>query len=45
MQDPLVANGCTEWQLNRWVADVGDLELVDGGAWYERSKSAATEGV
>ena len=31
--DPLVANGCVDWQLNQWVADVGDIALVDGGAW------------
>ena len=34
--DPLVANGCVDWQLNQWVADVGDIALVDGGAWYAK---------
>ena len=27
-EDPLVANGCVDWQVNGWIADVGDLELV-----------------
>ena len=36
LQDPLVANGCVDWQLNGWVADVGDIVLVDGGAWNEK---------
>ena len=35
-QDPLVANGCGDWQLNRWIAEVGDVALVDGGTWYEK---------
>jgi uncharacterized protein YciI len=34
--DPLVANGCVDWQVHGWIADVGDVELVDGGAWYEK---------
>ena len=42
LQDPLVANGCVDWQLNRWIADVGDLELVDGGMWYEKRPPAST---
>eukprot|EP00966_Prymnesium_polylepis_P200753 4651681-Prymnesium_polylepis.1 len=32
MADPLVANGCVEWQLNKWIAEVGDVDLTDGGA-------------
>ena len=35
--DPLVANDCVDWQLNQWIADVGDIQLVDGGAWYAKS--------
>ena len=35
-QDPLVANGCVDWQLNRWIPEVGDISLVDGGTWYEK---------
>ena len=27
-QDPLIANDCVEWQLNRWIPEVGDIELV-----------------
>lgn len=27
LQDPLVANGCVEWELNGWIGEVGDLEL------------------
>ena len=26
-QDPLIANDCVDWQLNRWIPEVGDLEL------------------
>jgi len=37
LQDPLVANGCVDWQVNGWIADVGDVELVDGGAWLQKS--------
>ena len=33
LQDPLIANECVDWQLNGWIADVGDIELVDGGVW------------
>ena len=36
--DPLVANGCVDYEVNGWVADVGDVALVDGGAWYEKSE-------
>jgi uncharacterized protein YciI len=35
-QDPLVANGCVDWELNRWIAEVGDVALIDGGTWYEK---------
>jgi len=34
-KDPLVANGCVDWQLNRWIAQVGDIKIVDGGAYYD----------
>ena len=36
LQDPLVSSGCVEWVVNGWVAEVGNLELVDGGAWCEK---------
>ena len=36
LMDPLIANDCVDWELNRWIADVGDIALVDGGAWYEK---------
>ena len=36
LDDPLIANDCVDWQLNQWVADVGDISLVDGGAWYAK---------
>jgi uncharacterized protein YciI len=26
--DPLVANGCVDYQVNRWIAEVGDIELL-----------------
>lgn len=38
--DPLIANDCVDWQLNQWIADVGDISLVDGGAWYTNPPSA-----
>mmetsp|Transcript_35749 Transcript_35749/g.76323 ORF Transcript_35749/g.76323 Transcript_35749/m.76323 type:complete len:303 (-) Transcript_35749:159-1067(-) len=41
MCDPLVANGCVDWQLDGWIADVGDVALVDGGAWYAKRAVAA----
>lgn len=25
--DPLVANGCVDWELNGWIPEVGDIEL------------------
>ena len=24
-EDPLVAEGCVDWQVNGWIADVGDF--------------------
>jgi len=41
--DPLVANGCVDWSLNEWIADVGDIALVDGGAWYANGAAAVTQ--
>ena len=40
LQDPLIANECVDWELNRWIADVGDIALTDGGAWYEKAEQA-----
>ena len=37
LQDPLVANDCVDWQLNGGIADVGDIALTDGGAWYAKN--------
>lgn len=39
--DPLIANDCVDWTLNEWVADVGDIALVDGGAWYRKRRASA----
>ena len=39
--DPLIANDCVDWSLNEWIADVGDIALVDGGAWYAKGASVA----
>jgi hypothetical protein len=25
--DPLVANDCVNWQLNRWVPELGDINI------------------
>lgn len=36
LNDPLIANGCVDWQLNQWIADVGDIDLVEGGQWYAK---------
>lgn len=27
-EDPLIANGCVDWQLNQWISEVGGLELT-----------------
>lgn len=27
LQDPLVANGCVDWQLNGWIAEVGEIQM------------------
>jgi uncharacterized protein YciI len=27
-EDPLVANRCVDYQVNRWIAEVGDIELL-----------------
>ena len=24
---PLVANGCVDWQLNKWIAETGDISV------------------
>ena len=37
LSDPIVANECVDWALNRWIADVGDIALIDGGAWYQKA--------
>ena len=37
-QDPLILNECVDWELNGWIADVGDIELTDGGAWYGKAE-------
>jgi uncharacterized protein YciI len=28
-QDPLIANGCVDWQLQGWIPAVGDLAVGD----------------
>ena len=25
--DPLVANECVDWQLNKWIAETGDISI------------------
>ena len=27
LQDPLVANGCVEYELNGWIGQVGNLQM------------------
>ena len=27
LRDPLVANGCVDWTLNGWIAEVGEMEV------------------
>ena len=29
LQDPLIANGCVDWQLQGWIPAVGDLAVGD----------------
>ena len=38
--DPLVANGCVNWQVNGWIAEVGDIECIDGGRTNQAKKQA-----
>ncbi len=28
-QDPMIANGCVDWQLQGWIPAVGDLAVAD----------------
>lgn len=42
-KDPLVANGCVDWQLNRWIAQVGDIKVVDGGVYYDDTSVSKEE--
>ena len=35
-RDPLIVNDCVNFQLNRWIPEVGDIALGDGGTWYEK---------
>lgn len=37
LQDPLVSNNCVDYVVNGWIADVGNLRVVDGGAWYTKT--------
>ena len=32
LQDPLIANGCVDWQLQGWIPAVGDLAVGDQAA-------------
>ena len=41
LQDPLVANECVDWQLNKWIAEVGDIKLTDGGEWYAKQEESS----
>ena len=41
-QDPLVANGCVDWEVNGWVAEVGDIALCDGGSWYDAREAGGS---
>ena len=27
LQDPLVANGCVDWELNGWIGQIGDIQM------------------
>lgn len=35
-RDPLIVNDCVNFQLNRWIPEVGDIALGDGGTWYDK---------
>lgn len=26
-KDPLIANECVDWQLNKWIAETGDINI------------------
>ena len=44
LQDPLIANGCVDWRLHRWIAEVGDIKLVEGGTWYDKRDDVGPRG-
>jgi hypothetical protein len=27
LQDPLVENGCVDWELNGWIGQVGNIQM------------------
>ena len=43
-QDPLIANGCVDWQLQGWIPAVGDLAVGDLPASPASAALVAGEG-
>ena len=43
-QDPLIANGCVDWQLQGWIPAVGDLAVGDRPASPVSAALVAGEG-
>ena len=43
-QDPLIANGCVDWQLQGWIPAVGDLAVGDRPASPASAALVAGEG-
>ena len=38
-QDPLIANGCVDWQLQGWIPAVGDLAVGEAGGEPDLSRA------
>ena len=36
LDDPLIKAQCVEYEVNGFICDVGEVDLVDGGAWYAK---------
>lgn len=37
LDDPLIKAECVEYEVNGFICDVGEVDLVDGGAWNAKS--------
>ena len=44
LKDPLIANGCVDWQLQGWIPAVGDLAVGPGSGAGSGSQAGLGEG-